>query len=212
MSRSIHSRRDYAPGAGEEPGIRRRRRRVLPYRTTSAAETPRLDVKDPAAVALGYVENAEQVDAKKYPSYVKGSNCENCLLLQGSSGPDYRPCSFSPARWSRSTAGAAAGPRKYRRRARVRPLRENRRRIHRCRAVEIDGFLLPGCRARPARRRSASHPAETRFRREKSRRAPADSPRAPHALPRAWPAAWRCRSHRHRSRSRARSPNSCSSS
>jgi len=71
---------------------------VLPRRTSSAAETPRLDVKDPAAVALGYVENAEKVDAKKYPSYVKGSTCENCLLLQGSSGPDYRPCNLFPGK------------------------------------------------------------------------------------------------------------------
>jgi hypothetical protein len=71
---------------------------VLPRRTSSAAEIPRLDVKDPKAVALGYVENAEKVDAKKYPSYVKGSNCENCLLLQGSSGPNYRPCNLFPGK------------------------------------------------------------------------------------------------------------------
>ncbi len=71
---------------------------VLARRTSSAAETPRLEVKDPKAVALGYVENAEKVDAKKYPSYLKGSNCENCLLLQGSSGPNYRPCNLFPGK------------------------------------------------------------------------------------------------------------------
>ena len=43
-------------------------------------------MKDPAAVAVGYLENAAQVDIKKYPAYVKGSNCENCLQLQGSAG------------------------------------------------------------------------------------------------------------------------------
>jgi hypothetical protein len=58
-----------------------------------AAELPHLDAKDPAAVALGYVENATEVDAKKYPAYVKGSRCDNCLLLQGSSGA-YRPCNL----------------------------------------------------------------------------------------------------------------------
>jgi High potential iron-sulfur protein len=58
-----------------------------------AAELPHLDVKDPAAVALGYVETATHVDAKKYPAYVKGSQCDNCLLLQGSSGA-YRPCNL----------------------------------------------------------------------------------------------------------------------
>jgi High potential iron-sulfur protein len=59
-----------------------------------AADLPHLDVKDPAAVALGYVENAAQVDAKKYPAYVPGSSCDNCLLLQGSSGAAYRPCNL----------------------------------------------------------------------------------------------------------------------
>lgn len=61
---------------------------------SEAADLPHLDVKDPAAVALGYVENATEVDAKKYPAYVQGSRCDNCLLLQGSSGAGYRPCSL----------------------------------------------------------------------------------------------------------------------
>ena len=64
---------------------------LLP-RHSQAAEAPHLDVKDPAAVAVGYVEDADHVDAKKYPAYVKGSTCENCLLLQGTSGSAYRPC------------------------------------------------------------------------------------------------------------------------
>jgi hypothetical protein len=71
---------------------------LLPRRTSSAAEPPRLDVNDPKAVAVGYVENAEKVDAKKYPSYVKDSTCENCLLLQGASGANYRPCNLFPGK------------------------------------------------------------------------------------------------------------------
>jgi len=59
-----------------------------------ADEPPKLDVKDPAAMALGYVENAHQVDTQKYPSYVTGSTCENCLQLQGKPGNAYRPCSL----------------------------------------------------------------------------------------------------------------------
>ena len=61
-------------------------------------ELKRLDVKDPTAVALDYVENASQVDLKKYPAYAKGSNCENCLQLQGSPGNNYRPCSLFPGK------------------------------------------------------------------------------------------------------------------
>jgi hypothetical protein len=49
-------------------------------------------------VAVGYVENASRVDPKKYPDYVRGSNCENCLQLQGTAGTAYRPCSLFPAK------------------------------------------------------------------------------------------------------------------
>src|ERR1019366_1294506 len=63
-----------------------------------AAEPQELDVKDPAAIAVGYVESAAQVDLKKYPAFVKGSNCENCLQLQGKAGSNYRPCSLFPGK------------------------------------------------------------------------------------------------------------------
>ena len=65
---------------------------------TRGAEPAHLDVNDPAARALGYVENADRVDAKKYPTYVKGSNCENCLQLAGKPGDNYRPCGLFPGK------------------------------------------------------------------------------------------------------------------
>ena len=68
----------------------------LGHRQARGAEPQKLDVKDPAAIALGYLENAAQVDVKKYPAFVKGSNCENCLQLQGKAGSDYRPCALFP--------------------------------------------------------------------------------------------------------------------
>jgi hypothetical protein len=58
------------------------------------APAAKLDVHDPQAVALGYVENASLVDTKKYPHYVPGSNCDNCLQLQGKPGNNYRPCTL----------------------------------------------------------------------------------------------------------------------
>jgi High potential iron-sulfur protein len=67
---------------------------VLPQRSLRGAEPAKLDVSDPAAVALGYVENASQVDRTKYPRYVPGSNCDNCLQLQGKPGNNYRPCNL----------------------------------------------------------------------------------------------------------------------
>jgi len=62
-------------------------------RAAEAAQT-KVDVHDPQAMALGYVENAGQVDPKKYPQYVAGSNCDNCLQLQGKPGNNYRPCTL----------------------------------------------------------------------------------------------------------------------
>jgi hypothetical protein len=70
----------------------------LMSRRARGAEPQKLDVKDPAAVALGYVENVAQVDAKKYPAFVKGSTCDNCLQLQGKAGSDYRPCGLFPGK------------------------------------------------------------------------------------------------------------------
>ncbi len=60
------------------------------------AEPQKLSVTDPAAIALAYVEDASAVDPKKHPQYVKGSNCENCLQLEGKSGQAYRPCVLFP--------------------------------------------------------------------------------------------------------------------
>jgi hypothetical protein len=72
---------------------------VLAWRqSASESATPRLDVKDPAAIALGYVENTSQVDVKKYPAFVPGSNCDNCLQLQGTAGDTYRPCGLFPGK------------------------------------------------------------------------------------------------------------------
>jgi hypothetical protein len=67
---------------------------ALAARQAHGATAEKLDVTDPKAAAVGYVENAAQVDGKKYPSYVKGSNCENCLQLQGTAGNGYRPCAL----------------------------------------------------------------------------------------------------------------------
>ena len=71
---------------------------ALPWRGAHGQELPRLEVKDPTALALGYVESASQVDVKKYPNFVQGSNCENCLQLQGTAGNNYRPCSLFPGK------------------------------------------------------------------------------------------------------------------
>jgi|HubBroStandDraft_5_1064220.scaffolds.fasta_scaffold776759_1 hypothetical protein len=71
---------------------------MLPIRRSLGADLPHLDVKDPAAAAQGYVEDAARVDSKKYPAFVQGSTCENCLLLKGKEGESYRPCDLFPGK------------------------------------------------------------------------------------------------------------------
>jgi hypothetical protein len=74
----------------------------------SGSAAPHLDVKDPSAVAVGYVENAAQVDVKKYPTYTQGSNCENCLQLEGAAGASYRPCTLFPGKLVASAGWCSA--------------------------------------------------------------------------------------------------------
>ena len=71
---------------------------ALPATHAFAADPPHLGVKEPAAMAVGYVENASQVDPKKHPDFVRGSSCENCLQLQGAAGSAYRPCTLFPGK------------------------------------------------------------------------------------------------------------------
>jgi hypothetical protein len=89
------TRRDVVKSLGTAAGMSAA---ALPWSRTLAAQAPRLDVKDPAAVSLGYVENAAEVDARKFPEYSPGSICENCLQLRGIAGDNYRPCSVFPGK------------------------------------------------------------------------------------------------------------------
>jgi High potential iron-sulfur protein len=59
---------------------------------------PKLDEKDPLAVAMGYVHDAKKVDANKTPQYKPGSTCANCLQLTGKEGDEWRPCNIFPGK------------------------------------------------------------------------------------------------------------------
>lgn len=78
--------------------VRRTLGAAAPGAAAQGAQAPHLDVKDPAAVAVGYVETTAKVDPKKYPTYTQGANCENCLQLQGAPGAAYRPCTLFPGK------------------------------------------------------------------------------------------------------------------
>jgi hypothetical protein len=47
------------------------------------AELPKLDVNDPQAKALGYVEDSAKADQAKFPKHAASQKCNNCQLYQG---------------------------------------------------------------------------------------------------------------------------------
>ncbi|MGF1528885.1 MAG: high-potential iron-sulfur protein [Candidatus Competibacterales bacterium] len=48
---------------------------------------------NPIAQQLGYVENASEVDASKFPTFQEGQNCANCQLYVDAQAQDgYAPC------------------------------------------------------------------------------------------------------------------------
>jgi len=63
-----------------------------------AEALPNLAVDDPTAAALGYVEDATSVDTAKWPTFRPGSDCANCLQIQGTDGEAYRPCAIFPGK------------------------------------------------------------------------------------------------------------------
>ena len=65
---------------------------------TNAQDLVKLATDDPTGMALGYVEDAAAVDAAKYPMFKAGSNCENCMQIQGADGEAYRPCGIFPGK------------------------------------------------------------------------------------------------------------------
>jgi hypothetical protein len=65
----------------------------------AADALPRLAPSDPAATALGYIENASKIDAAKESSYKTGSKCANCVLYQSAAEQKgYAPCSAFPGK------------------------------------------------------------------------------------------------------------------
>jgi High potential iron-sulfur protein len=58
----------------------------------SAAQPARADEKDPTAVALGYKHDASTVDVKKFPQFVKGNICANCVLYVGKPTDPWAAC------------------------------------------------------------------------------------------------------------------------
>lgn len=63
----------------------------------ASAAPVKLDVNDPQAKALGYVEDASKVDAAANPNFKPGQSCANCLQAP-KPGEGLIPCNIFPGK------------------------------------------------------------------------------------------------------------------
>ncbi|MET3106204.1 hypothetical protein AAKU67_000686 [Oxalobacteraceae bacterium GrIS 2.11] len=56
------------------------------------ADAAHVDEASPTAKALGYMNDASKVDAKKFPTYAAGHVCGNCQLYQGKAADAWATC------------------------------------------------------------------------------------------------------------------------
>ena len=85
---------------------------AIPVRVLSQAAAIKLDIKDPTAIALGYVENAAKVTVAKEPTFKAGNHCGNCALyVNAQEKAGYAPCGavggklVAKAGWCKAFAG-----------------------------------------------------------------------------------------------------------
>lgn len=67
----------------------------VPEQSTAPVATPSrslVNTRDPLAVSLGYVDDANNVDRAKYPNFVPASQCSNCALYAGQAGAASGAC------------------------------------------------------------------------------------------------------------------------
>lgn len=63
----------------------------------ASAVVPKLDEKDPQAIAFNYVADNKRVDRNKFPTFKPNQTCGNCAYIQGREG-FWRPCSIFPGK------------------------------------------------------------------------------------------------------------------
>ncbi len=64
----------------------------------AAATLPNLELDNPTAKALGYVEDATKVDKVKYPKHTPDQICATCALMQGDVKNVRNPCVLFPGK------------------------------------------------------------------------------------------------------------------
>ena len=62
------------------------------------SELPHLAESDPQASALGYKNDAKQVDRKKFANYQPGQTCAGCQQFQAKDKGVWQPCAIFPGK------------------------------------------------------------------------------------------------------------------
>ena len=68
--------------------------------SAEAAALPKLELTDPSAKALLYVDDASKVDRKNplAARYTPAQTCASCAQIKGKPGDAYRPCGIFPGK------------------------------------------------------------------------------------------------------------------
>lgn len=74
----------------------------------ATANLPLLEETNPQAQALGYVSDAANADAAKFPQFAAGKQCANCSLYQGGAGSEQGPCSLFPGKQVKAAGWCSA--------------------------------------------------------------------------------------------------------
>lgn len=86
------------PAAPPSPAVATTPAPAAPAAPAATAGLPLLDEKEPAAVALGYANDATKTDKAKHPKYADGQNCANCVLYQGAADSAQGGCPLFPGK------------------------------------------------------------------------------------------------------------------
>ena len=71
---------------------------AAPPKKATAAVLPKLELDNPTAKALGYVEDTTKVNATKYPNHKADQICSGCSLWQGDVKSARNPCTIFPGK------------------------------------------------------------------------------------------------------------------
>lgn len=67
-------------------------------RLARADDMPHVTEADPIGMALGYREDADKVDAAKYPAHKTGQICSNCQFFGGTDKTPWASCQLFTAK------------------------------------------------------------------------------------------------------------------